>query len=342
MNGKRVTIKDIANELGVSCAIINRALNNKSGVSAELRTKILDTAQRLGYRPNKLARSLARAPINLGVIIPTAWQSFYAFLERGIVSELDRLLDYNVEGTFYRVNNPYSATDYVDKIRSAINDGVDGIIITDYYHEGMEDVLAELAKSQIPTVTIGTLPSNDISPLASISIDSQRSGEMAAQMLFLPLKSDARVAVFIGSKSNAEHFQKAKSFEAAVKARGGCFMGCFETEDDAEIAEKIFRSLASELTPDGIYLATAGSDSVLDIIANEKYKTKVVATDITDAVRRNVSSESFVCTLYQDPEKQGRLAIRTLYDYLSEHTALSDAVILSPQIIIGTNLDSVK
>ncbi len=47
MAEKRVTIKDISDELGVSYAIINRALNNKEGVSKETKLKILETADRL-------------------------------------------------------------------------------------------------------------------------------------------------------------------------------------------------------------------------------------------------------------------------------------------------------
>ena len=42
MAEKRVTIKDISDELGVSYAIINRALNNKEGVSKETKLKILE------------------------------------------------------------------------------------------------------------------------------------------------------------------------------------------------------------------------------------------------------------------------------------------------------------
>ena len=56
MANKRVTIKDIANHLGVSYGVINKAMNNKSGISDAMKKKILDAAEELGYRVNKVAQ----------------------------------------------------------------------------------------------------------------------------------------------------------------------------------------------------------------------------------------------------------------------------------------------
>ncbi len=53
-----VTIKDIARELGICYSSVSRALNGKPGVSEETRKKITETAERMGYRPNELARGL--------------------------------------------------------------------------------------------------------------------------------------------------------------------------------------------------------------------------------------------------------------------------------------------
>lgn len=49
-----VTIKDIANELGVSSSTVSKGLNNASDVSASLKKKILDTAIAMGYTKTKL------------------------------------------------------------------------------------------------------------------------------------------------------------------------------------------------------------------------------------------------------------------------------------------------
>ena len=54
----RSTIKDIAKALGVNVGTISRALNDKPGVSPELRRKIVRKAADMSYRPNGHARGL--------------------------------------------------------------------------------------------------------------------------------------------------------------------------------------------------------------------------------------------------------------------------------------------
>lgn len=51
-------IKDVARAAGVSVALVSLALNDKPGVSAETRSRVLDVAKNLGYRANQAARAL--------------------------------------------------------------------------------------------------------------------------------------------------------------------------------------------------------------------------------------------------------------------------------------------
>jgi LacI family transcriptional regulator len=55
---KRVTIVDLARELGVTPGTVSRALANDPRVKTQTREKIVELAQRLSYRPNLAARSL--------------------------------------------------------------------------------------------------------------------------------------------------------------------------------------------------------------------------------------------------------------------------------------------
>ena len=58
---KKISLKTIANELGVSSATVSLVLNGKDKngrVSKELSKKILEKAAELNYIPNTLAKSL--------------------------------------------------------------------------------------------------------------------------------------------------------------------------------------------------------------------------------------------------------------------------------------------
>lgn len=77
-----VTMRDIAERLGVSSVTISKALNDKEGVSEELKEKIKVVAEEMGYRFNTHAKSMKEGlSYNLGIIIPERFtgttQSFY-------------------------------------------------------------------------------------------------------------------------------------------------------------------------------------------------------------------------------------------------------------------------
>lgn len=82
---KRVDITTIARELGVSTTTVHRVLSNTGRVKEDTRQRVLETAQRLGYRPNGIARGLrSKKTRTLGVIVTGISSSFYANILDGI------------------------------------------------------------------------------------------------------------------------------------------------------------------------------------------------------------------------------------------------------------------
>lgn len=82
---KRLTIKDVAKHANVSIATVSRVLNNHHWISVEVREKVLNAINELGYRPNALARGLVSHKSNtIGVLIPDVSNYFFAEVFRGI------------------------------------------------------------------------------------------------------------------------------------------------------------------------------------------------------------------------------------------------------------------
>lgn len=81
------TLADIARKLGVSKMTVSRAINNHPEVSDETRTRILETAQILNYRPNEYARALTTNRSHLfGIVVPDLMHSYFAEICQGIES----------------------------------------------------------------------------------------------------------------------------------------------------------------------------------------------------------------------------------------------------------------
>ncbi len=78
-------IAAIARELGVSTTTVHRALHHGAGVSERTRQQVLETAARLGYRPNRVAQGLrSRRTFSLGVVLTGISSSYYARILEGI------------------------------------------------------------------------------------------------------------------------------------------------------------------------------------------------------------------------------------------------------------------
>src|SRR4030042_7061599 len=82
---KRHTLADLAAVAGVALMTVSRAVNGKSGVGEDLRQRILELAEEMGYQPNQLARGLAtNRSATIGLVVPDNTNPFFAQIARGV------------------------------------------------------------------------------------------------------------------------------------------------------------------------------------------------------------------------------------------------------------------
>ncbi len=80
-----VTIKDVAHRAGVSFPTVSHVINETRFVSEELRARVHQAINELGYQPNAIARSLrCKKTQNIGMIIPDIAYPFLAEVARGV------------------------------------------------------------------------------------------------------------------------------------------------------------------------------------------------------------------------------------------------------------------
>lgn len=93
---KKVRMSDIAEVLGVSNVTISKALGNKDGVSDELRQKIIQTAQDMGYQYSRTEE--VQESYNIGIIVAqhyvNSFHSFYWTLYQNVVEALKTIKSY--------------------------------------------------------------------------------------------------------------------------------------------------------------------------------------------------------------------------------------------------------
>lgn len=100
-----ITMKDIAEHLGVSIATVSRALNGGERVNAEKRRMICEYARQHNFSPNDIAKSLRnsrRKPIKvIGVIVPEFTHYYFSSVLNGIEAAASKR-DYRIIATTSR------------------------------------------------------------------------------------------------------------------------------------------------------------------------------------------------------------------------------------------------
>ncbi len=170
-----VTIKDIAQEAGVSVTTVSRVLNNKPDVSDETKRKINKIIDELGYNPNSMARGLVlQKTFTIGLIIPDISNPFFPEIARG-VEDAARKLGYSV--LFYNTDNHHEEEKKaIDVLKGK---QVDGLIVSLSIDNSSK--LKELYDNDFPVVQIDRKVSG--THYTSITIDNTLSSYKATSNL---------------------------------------------------------------------------------------------------------------------------------------------------------------
>ena len=200
-NQKRISLKDLAHELGVSIATVSRALRNSPEIGQEMQMKVKELAKRLNYRPNPFAQSLRKeGPRIIGVVVPNLVTHFYAAVLDGIEDEARRT-GYSVISS----NSHESCEDEMRAIDNFINLHVEGIIAsvsqntTDYSH------FEKVSKMGIPLVFFGRTCLPDL--FSSVTANGDVAAQEATQHL---IDTGSRRIAFLGGPNHLDMVKRRK------------------------------------------------------------------------------------------------------------------------------------
>ena len=159
----QVTASDVARLAGVSPMTVSRVINDEDSVKASTRAAVKKAIRKLGYSPNKAARSLASASeVQIGLLYANPSSAYLSAMLLGVLEQARQ------SDTQIRLVECGQGTDATKVIRSLIRSGVDGVMVTPPAADDPE-VLKLLRKRSINAVTIGTVHEED--GIASVRID---------------------------------------------------------------------------------------------------------------------------------------------------------------------------
>lgn len=210
---KKITIKDIAIEAGVSISTVSFVLNNKGekmGISKAVIKKVQDVAEKLHYKPNMIASSLRTGKTrSIGLIVEDISNQFFSDLARVIEDEAKKL-GYRVFYCSTRDDDERSA----ELIQSLLQANVDGFIITPT--ETLEKSIDYLVALKKPVVLIDRyFPDQNVS---HVVIDNYEGAHTATD--FLIKKGRRNIALVNNTSGMVQMRLREKGYTDAMKESG--------------------------------------------------------------------------------------------------------------------------
>ncbi|TQF77410.1 LacI family DNA-binding transcriptional regulator [Elioraea sp. Yellowstone] len=148
MSTAPVTIRDVAKAAQVSVATVSRVFNRPNLVTAALRARVQDAADRLGYLADGAARALAsRRSRAIGAIVPTLDNPVFA----ACIDALQQRLDEHGFALLI-ASAGYDAARETREVRVLLERGVDGLMLVGADHPSAVWALIERRRPAVPVV----------------------------------------------------------------------------------------------------------------------------------------------------------------------------------------------
>jgi LacI family transcriptional regulator len=331
---KKVSIKDIAKEVGVSTALVSYVLNNKekeARVGKQIAEKIRRVARRLNYSPNLIARSLQSGRTNtLGLIVADISNPFFSYIAR-VIEDAANQHGYTV----IIGSSDEQASKSASLINAFLNRQVDGLIIAPA--EESEKQLQKLLDDKFPFVLVDRyftgLNAN------SVHIDNYQSSFQAVEHL---IKKGYQRIGMMAYKTALPHMQeRIRGYNAALKANGirtkrNWLQKAGYTTLEQDVQKGLRNALGGRDAPDAFFFATNSlAVSGLKYIYREGIRVPeelgVISFDESDAFDFFYSPVTYV---RQSIEDIGKRALDLLMNQIKNPAGKKEQAIIATKLIV--------
>jgi LacI family transcriptional regulator len=342
MEKERRGIHLIAEMAEVSIGTVDRALHGRGGIKEATRQRILQIARQIGYTPNLAARALsvAKASARIGVCMPREIHFFYDQLWSGVLDEARRVAQLGIE--FVNRSVRVLGEGDTEAFKELLQSGVDGIILTAGNPRDLTPLIDGAEQKGIHVVCVSTdAPESRRSTV--VCVEPWLNGSIAGELMGKFVPPGSKVAVVAGMLTAEDHRKKTDAFSEGFPKHcpGGKIISVIEGhEDEEESFQKTFDLLGRVPTLAGLYVNTVNCLPVCHALGARGLagKVKLITTDLFAEMSPYFQKGTIAASIYQQPHRQGQIAVRLLADNLTSKLNLPPAIHLSPGVVMSSNL----
>lgn len=317
----RVTIKQIAEAAGVSRGTVDRALNGRPGVKAEVEENIKRIARELGYKPNYAAKALADnrySKKKIGVLLNSEGNAFFDEVLSGVKAALSELEEFGVD-SIIRTMSGYDAQEQITLLNDLMQEQISGIVLTPVNAPEVVEKICTLREQGIEIVTVNTdvLQSGR---LAYVGCNYKKSGAVAAGLI--GMMNQGKTENYVIVKSSHRNLAVEQRSRGIIETLEKDFplirvTGTIDNEDSNTLSYKVVSELLKKNEKlDGICFAGAGHKGGIQAICDSGKKIKIITFDLTESIKMHLKTNIVAATVCQDPYRQGYDGIDIMGKYL--------------------------
>ncbi|MFY0628366.1 MAG: LacI family DNA-binding transcriptional regulator [Reichenbachiella sp.] len=339
---KRITIKEIAKEAGVSVGTVDRVLHNRGDVAEETKKLVLRIAKEGNYTTNVFARTLKlNRTFKISVIIPQD-NEYWLTQKDGIEIAAKEYEHLGIEVSFFKFERNDTAS-FIKQSEKALESKPDGVVIAPLLENDATRICQQMAESEIPYVFVDSnLP--DMKPLAFVGQDTRQSGFLAAKLLNYGFSKGHRA--WILKYSDYDIWNK------TVKERINGFRQYYQdrnwsneliTELDL-VEESNLTGYIGQLESDQslhIFVPNSRAYQVVNWLKEHKIEntTRLVGYDQVSANAEALKLGNIDFIINQNPLQQGYLSIQALYKHLILNTQVEPFQYMPVEIVAMENME---
>ena len=210
---RKVTIRTVAEDAGVSVAAVSKVLRDAYGVSENMRERVRTSIDRLGYRPSVSARGMRGSTNTIGILLIEIGNPFLSMVVEGA----QRILEASRFKALLGIGHGTSIIE-ASLVESLIDYNMDGLIVIAPQMDGA--TLEELGR-QIPIVAIAH-HQPDARHFDTVNSDDHRGAAMATRALIEAGHEDIAFLAFAAAarQSFSVCGVREAGYRAAMEAAG--------------------------------------------------------------------------------------------------------------------------
>jgi len=343
---KRLTIKDVAEQAGVSVGTVDRVIHDRGRVSAEVKKKVLQVMKELNFEPNLIASTLAfNRSIQIGVLMPNQYSDPYWDLPLlGMRRAQQSVKHYGVV-LKEQVFDLFNPKDFKKRALKLVEQNPDALIFPPIFLKESLEVLDHCADKNIPTILINTDVEHP-QVMSYIGQDSYQSGVLAGKLLRLSMQGQGKILLLNLDKEtlNAKHLlDKEQGLRHFLEETEGhsrqVLRQDVEDFEDPERLETLLKGLLQQhVDINAVFVSNSRAYKLIEAIEGKNLPhLHILGYDLLPNNLHFLQKGKIDFLINQNAADQGYTAIRNLTDYFIFKKPLPRVKHLPLDIVVAEN-----